>query len=61
MARQLTPLLASQHVYGLLESFSPDGVICAFDKGKPQVRSDMLPQYKAPASPMDPALLPQFP
>ena len=31
----------------LVRSFSPDGIICAFDKGKPQVRIDMLPQYKA--------------
>ena len=45
----------------LVESFSPDGVICAFDKGKPQVRIDMLPQYKAQRPPMDPALHAQFP
>jgi DNA polymerase-1 len=45
----------------LVESFSPDGVICAFDKGKPQVRIDMLPQYKAQRPPMDPALHEQFP
>ncbi|SEH66518.1 MULTISPECIES: DNA polymerase I [Atopobiaceae] len=45
----------------LVESFDPDGVICAFDKGKPQVRIDMLPQYKAQRPPMDPALHEQFP
>lgn len=45
----------------LVESFSPDGVICAFDKGKPQVRIDMLPQYKAQRPPMDPSLHEQFP
>ncbi len=45
----------------LVESFKPDGVICAFDKGKPQVRIDMLPQYKAQRPPMDPALHEQFP
>ena len=28
----------------LVESFKPDGVICAFDKGKPLVRMEMLPQ-----------------
>ncbi|MBP3883461.1 MAG: DNA polymerase I, partial [Olsenella sp.] len=45
----------------LVESFKPNGVICAFDNGKPQVRIDMLPQYKAQRPPMDPALREQFP
>ena len=45
----------------LVETFRPDGVICAFDKGKPRVRMEMLPQYKAQRSPMDPALREQFP
>lgn len=45
----------------LVESFLPDGVICAFDKGKPAVRMEMLPQYKAQRPPMDPALREQFP
>lgn len=45
----------------LVDSFSPDGVICAFDKGKPQVRIDMLPQYKAQRPPMDESLHEQFP
>ena len=45
----------------LVDSFSPDGVICAFDKGKPAVRMEMLPQYKAQRPPMDPALREQFP
>ena len=45
----------------LVESFEPDGVICAFDKGKPQVRMDMLPQYKAQRPPMDADLRVQFP
>ncbi len=45
----------------LVESFAPDGVICAFDKGKPRVRMDMLPQYKAQRPPMDPDLREQFP
>ncbi|MDO4806151.1 MAG: DNA polymerase I [Coriobacteriales bacterium] len=45
----------------LVESFSPDGVICAFDKGKPAVRMEMLPQYKAQRPPMDPNLREQFP
>ena len=43
------------------ESFQPDGIICAFDKGKPAVRMEMLPQYKAQRPPMDPALHEQFP
>jgi DNA polymerase-1 len=45
----------------MVETFKPDGVICAFDKGKPQVRIDMLPQYKAQRPPMDEALHEQFP
>ena len=45
----------------LVGSFRPDGVICAFDKGRPQVRIDMLPQYKAQRPPMDEALHVQFP
>jgi DNA polymerase-1 len=45
----------------MVETFHPDGVICAFDKGKPLVRMEMLPQYKAQRPPMDPALRPQFP
>ena len=45
----------------LVGTFKPDGVICAFDKGKPRVRMEMLPQYKAQRPPMDPALHEQFP
>ncbi len=45
----------------LVETFRPDGVICAFDKGKPRVRMEMLPQYKAQRPPMDPTLHEQFP
>ena len=33
----------------------------AFDKGKPRVRMEMLPQYKAQRPPMDPDLHAQFP
>ena len=43
------------------ESFSPDGIVCAFDKGRPQIRMEMLPQYKAQRPPMDPDLHAQFP
>ena len=45
----------------MVDTFRPDGVICAFDKGKPRVRMEMLPQYKAQRPPMDPALREQFP
>ena len=45
----------------MVDTFRPDGVICAFDKGKPRVRMEMLPQYKAQRPPMDPALHEQFP
>ena len=45
----------------LVDSFAPDGIICAFDKGKPKVRMEKLPQYKAQRPPMDPLLREQFP
>ena len=45
----------------LVDSFAPDGVICAFDKGKPVIRMEKLPQYKAQRPPMDPNLREQFP
>ena len=45
----------------MVDTFHPDGVICAFDKGKPRVRMEMLPQYKAQRPPMDPSLHEQFP
>ncbi len=45
----------------MVDSFAPDGIICAFDKGKPKVRMEKLPQYKAQRPPMDPLLREQFP
>lgn len=45
----------------LVENFQPDGLICAFDLGRPQVRMDVLPSYKAQRPPMDPMLRSQFP
>lgn len=45
----------------LIDAFNPDGVVVAFDKGKPRVRMEMLPQYKAQRPPMDPDLHAQFP
>lgn len=44
-----------------IDAFNPDGVVVAFDKGKPRVRMEMLPQYKAQRPPMDPDLHAQFP
>ena len=45
----------------MIDAFNPDGVVVAFDKGKPLVRMEMLPQYKAQRPPMDPDLHAQFP
>ena len=45
----------------MIELFEPDGVVCAFDKGKPRVRMEMLEQYKAQRKPMDNELRVQFP
>ena len=45
----------------MIDAFTPDGVVVAFDKGKPRVRMEMLPQYKAQRPPMDPDLHVQFP
>lgn len=45
----------------MIDAFNPDGVVVAFDKGKPRVRMEMLPQYKAQRPPMDLDLHAQFP
>lgn len=45
----------------MIDAFNPDGVVVAFDKGRPRVRMEMLPQYKAQRPPMDPDLHAQFP
>lgn len=45
----------------MIDAFNPDGVVVAFDKGKPRVRMEMLPQYKAQRPPMDSDLHAQFP
>lgn len=45
----------------MVDTFAPDGVVCAFDKGRPRVRMEMLPSYKAQRPPMDPDLHVQFP
>lgn len=55
-------------VYGFLsmfirmvQDFNPWGVIVCFDKGKPRVRMEMYPGYKAQRPPQDPDLHEQFP
>ncbi|MBY4798315.1 DNA polymerase I [Collinsella sp. AGMB00827] len=45
----------------MIDAFHPDAVACAFDKGRPQVRMDMLPEYKAHRPSMDDDLRQQFP
>lgn len=45
----------------MYRTFTPNGIICAFDKGKPQIRIDMYEKYKAQRPPMDPSLHEQFP
>ena len=45
----------------LVDTFHPYGVVCAFDKGKPRRRMELLPQYKAQRPPTDPTLAQQFP
>ncbi len=48
-------------LFKFIEVANPDGIICAFDKGKPQFRIDALKQYKAQRPPMDDELRVQFP
>lgn len=45
----------------MLQDFHPWGVIVCFDKGKPRVRMEMYPGYKAQRPPQDPELHEQFP
>ena len=44
-----------------IEVSRPDGIVCAFDAGKPQFRIEALEQYKAQRPPMDNELRVQFP
>lgn len=44
-----------------IEDVKPDGVVCAFDAGKPEHRIADLPQYKAQRPHMDEELRVQFP
>ncbi|MDP2182682.1 MAG: DNA polymerase I [Actinomycetota bacterium] len=45
----------------LVGDMAPDGVIVAWDKGRPAFRSDVLAQYKAHRPPTAPELRDQFP
>jgi DNA polymerase-1 len=44
----------------LTESFNPDGLIVAFDKGRPAFRSEVLERYKVHRPPTPGELKPQF-
>jgi DNA polymerase-1 len=44
----------------LTESFWPEGVVVAFDKGRPKFRSDVLERYKIHRPPTPEELRPQF-
>jgi len=45
----------------MIDVLEPDGVVVAFDKGKPKFRSDILASYKAHRPPTAPELKVQFP
>ncbi len=44
-----------------IETAAPDGVVCAFDEGKPEHRIQEMPEYKAQRPHMDDELRVQFP
>ena len=48
-------------LFKFIEIASPDGIVCAFDAGKPQFRIEAMEQYKAQRPPMDDDLRVQFP
>ena len=48
-------------LFKFIEMAQPDGIVCAFDAGKPQFRIEALEQYKAQRPPMDDELRCQFP
>ena len=45
----------------VVDELRPDGVIVAFDAGKPAFRTEALEKYKAQRPPADPNLEQQFP
>ena len=48
-------------LFKFIEIAQPDGIVCAFDAGKPKFRMEALEQYKAQRPPMDDELRCQFP
>ena len=48
-------------LFKFIEMAQPDGIVCAFDAGKPKFRMEALEQYKAQRPPMDDELRVQFP
>lgn len=48
-------------LFKFIEVAQPDGIVCAFDAGKPKFRIEALEQYKAQRPPMDDELRCQFP
>ncbi|MBQ9042918.1 MAG: DNA polymerase I [Eggerthellaceae bacterium] len=48
-------------LFKFIEIAQPDGIVCAFDAGKPKFRMEALEQYKAQRPPMDDELRVQFP
>ena len=48
-------------LFKFIEIARPDGIVCAFDAGKPKFRMEALEQYKAQRPPMDDELRCQFP
>lgn len=45
---------------GVVEQLKPQSLVCVFDKGKPQHRLDLLPNYKGNREKPDPSLIKQF-
>jgi len=48
-------------LFKFIEIARPDGIVCAFDAGKPKFRMEAMEQYKAQRPPMDDELRVQFP
>ncbi|MBN2839732.1 MAG: DNA polymerase I [Coriobacteriia bacterium] len=48
-------------LFKMVADLGPDGVVVAFDRGKPAFRTDALAQYKIQRPPTDPDLKTQFP
>ena len=48
-------------LFKFIEMAQPDGIVCAFDAGKPKFRMEAMEQYKAQRPPMDDELRVQFP